>query len=496
SQEEQIILSWTATGDDEMEGSSSGYEIRYSVTEINDVNWSDAVLVDQDIEPALPGEMESISVNNVPMQIDYHFALKAYDSEGNYSSVSNNVEASIIGDITAPADIMDLSVSDVSPESIMLSWTAVGDNDMEGSAAAYIVKISQTEITEGNWEDIPEYIQSLIPQPAGSAETLNIEDLMPLTTYYCAIKAVDESNNVSNLSNIIYETTIDVPDFTPPAEVNDLVAEADFTSVVLNWTATGDDGYEGTAYQYIIKQSEDMITAANWDDAELLPDPPNPQLSGTLQSYLVEDLLPDTDYYFALKVLDAADNISGISNVAQTVLLQDTTAPATISDLSVHSGNSYSSSTIRIDWTASGDDGMSGTASYCEVRTSNSQITETNWDNSELAVVVTDPESGGSSETLNVNGLENGEVIYFAIKVFDDSGNSSSVSNSVWGKIVYTIYTGPCNGCGNCVPWCPEDAITDHGSWASIDYEDCNGCGTCDNHCPRGAIFRYVINSW
>jgi ferredoxin len=607
SQEEHILLTWSATGDDAMEGSSYGYQIRYAESEITDDVWESAVIIEQDIIPAAPGTLENLSVNEVPWQVDYYFAIKAYDSEGNYSTASNNVEARIVGDIIAPTGITDLTISDVTPQSILLGWSAVGDDGLEGSASAYVIKVSEFEITDENWESIPQYEQTLVPLPSGDLESLNVSGLEPLTTYYLAVKAVDDADNLSELSNIVNDTTIDVPDTIPPAAVSDLSAEADYTEITLTWTSTGDDGYEGSAYQYIIKMSEEIITDNNWDESVILENSPNPLPSGTEQHYTVTGLQPDTDYYFALKVMDAEENISDISNVTQSALLndttapsevvdlsatgndtsvtltwtapgddgddgtvayyeikihteeindanwndataladlptpqvagsnetfvieelayytnyyfalkafdevdngsglsnvayilleEDTTAPASISDLEVHTGNAYSPSTIRIEWTASGDDGMNGTASYCEVRISNTHINDSNWDSSELAVIVTDPGSAGSSETLDVTGLEQGEVVYFALKVFDDSGNSSAVSNSVWGKIVYTIYTGPCNGCGHCINACPEDAITDHGSWASIDYDACDGCGTCVNYCPRNAISRYVINSW
>lgn len=57
-------------------------------------------------------------------------------------------------------------------------------------------------------------------------------------------------------------------------------------------------------------------------------------------------------------------------------------------------------------------------------------------------------------------------------------------------KWIYTVDRGKCNGCGNCVYACTENAITISGGDAWIDPELCNGCGTCVYYCPRDAIYR------
>jgi len=46
-----------------------------------------------------------------------------------------------------------------------------------------------------------------------------------------------------------------------------------------------------------------------------------------------------------------------------------------------------------------------------------------------------------------------------------------------------------CAGCGQCVPYCPEGAISfDSEGKAEIDYDICKGCGVCAAVCPRKAI--------
>ena len=46
-----------------------------------------------------------------------------------------------------------------------------------------------------------------------------------------------------------------------------------------------------------------------------------------------------------------------------------------------------------------------------------------------------------------------------------------------------------CVGCGLCISYCPEEAITKDGEGkAEIDYRFCKGCGICANECPSKVI--------
>jgi formate hydrogenlyase subunit 6/NADH:ubiquinone oxidoreductase subunit I len=49
------------------------------------------------------------------------------------------------------------------------------------------------------------------------------------------------------------------------------------------------------------------------------------------------------------------------------------------------------------------------------------------------------------------------------------------------------IDKGLCTGCGHCVPFCPEEAISVLGI-AEIDSEKCRACSLCQDYCPNSAI--------
>jgi len=102
-----------------------------------------------------------------------------------------------------------------------------------------------------------------------------------------------------------------------PAAVTDLGASSvTATTVVLGWTAPGNDGNVGQAAFYDIRYSISTITDANWDFATPAIGVPAPLPAGTIQLFTVDGLSSSTTYYFALKTTDYAGNISDISNVA------------------------------------------------------------------------------------------------------------------------------------------------------------------------------------
>ena len=81
---------------------------------------------------------------------------------------------------------------------------------------------------------------------------------------------------------------------------------------------------------------------------------PAPTAGGTSQSLVIDNLTQNTTYYFAIKTSDEVPNTSGLSNVASGQTLADTTAPGAVTSLTV---TKTKSSTLRLAWIASGDDG-------------------------------------------------------------------------------------------------------------------------------------------
>ena len=120
--------------------------------------------------------------------------------------------------------------------------------------------------------------------------------------------------------------TMPPPDVESPSYVIDLdVTYTTIASATLTWTATGDDGDRGTAARYDVRFATEPITEGNWETASQADGEPSPRMAGETELFIVRDLSPDSDYYFAIKAADEELNWSGISNIdtARTELYRE-----------------------------------------------------------------------------------------------------------------------------------------------------------------------------
>jgi subtilisin family serine protease len=116
-------------------------------------------------------------------------------------------------DETPPGTITDLMTSDPSSNAIVLHWTATGDDGTVGRASRYDIRYSTMPIDAGNFGSATA-VTGPDPQPYGAAETFEVGGLAFSTTYYFAIKALDEFSNAGPISNIAMGTTLGTPDIT------------------------------------------------------------------------------------------------------------------------------------------------------------------------------------------------------------------------------------------------------------------------------------------
>ena len=86
----EIVLEWTAPGDDGYSGTATEYTIKYSNEFLDENNWASASIWLNSPIPSLAGSPENTVIQGLATSQQTYFAMKTRDEEGNLSIISNN----------------------------------------------------------------------------------------------------------------------------------------------------------------------------------------------------------------------------------------------------------------------------------------------------------------------------------------------------------------------------------------------------------------------
>uniref|UniRef100_G1KPH6 VWFA domain-containing protein n=1 Tax=Anolis carolinensis TaxID=28377 RepID=G1KPH6_ANOCA len=150
---------------------------------------------------------------------------------GNFDRISSAGSFMVTGvpggdtykDVFPPNKITDLEVIFNENDEFILTWTAPGDDYDFGQADRYEIKMSEhpLDLTEANFPIATSLNTSdLIPENAGTKQSFRYKpgklSKENGTSFYFAIRAIDGSNNVAEVSNIARATLfLDAPPTTP-----------------------------------------------------------------------------------------------------------------------------------------------------------------------------------------------------------------------------------------------------------------------------------------
>jgi len=217
-----VTVSWTTPGDDGTIGTASQFDLRYSTSPITTNNFSSATRWTQTPVPTAPDTHQTVVVTGLSPATTYYFAIKTADEVPNWSGISNVIQAttSLAPDVTRPAPLA-IVVSGATDTTATLSWTAVGDDSLTGTATTYDVRYSTSPINANNWSSASQVSNEPTPSLAGTLQSYTVTGLSREQTYYFAAKATDDAGNTSALSNVPSVTT---PDTMAPAAIHDLAA--------------------------------------------------------------------------------------------------------------------------------------------------------------------------------------------------------------------------------------------------------------------------------
>lgn len=247
-----------------------------------------------------------------------------------------SIAAMIVALSVSPLLVREAAAQTSADSSVVLNWTAPGDDGTTGRATTYDLRYRTTAVTGTDtltwWNGATVVTGEPIPGVSGASDSLRVRGLQPLTSYYFIIKTSDEVPNWSGYSNVALKSTSG--DVTAPAAIADLtITGATGTTLSLRWTAPGDDGSTGTASSYDIRYSTSAITNGNWASATPVTGEPAPAVAGTVQTFTIPGLAGSQTYYVAMRTADDRSNVAALSNVPSGNTA-DTIPPAAVRDLS------------------------------------------------------------------------------------------------------------------------------------------------------------------
>jgi lysophospholipase L1-like esterase len=181
---------------------------------------------------------------------------------------------------------------------------------------------------------------------------------------------------------------------------------------------------------------------------------------------------------------------------AITAAVDDATPPTAVSNLAAAD---IDSTRVTLTFTASGDDASFGQAQYYDIRYATEPLNTQNFGLATQAVGEPQPRSAGATETVQVTGLLTGKAYYFALKVTDDAGNRSSISNTLavttpgFPSVVLTLCQG-LNGYTGTEENSMVDVTSDE-NWGGDNIFSVGGVEGSSGHEVRRALVRFDLSA-
>ena len=304
------------------------------------------------------------------------------------------------------------ALAQVTETSIALTWTAPGDDSLTGVATRYDLRRSLTPIaTLADFLAATSVSGVPAPSPAGGTDAAVATGLTPGTTYWFALRTVDEAGNWSGISNIVSGSTAVSTDVLRPAPMSLVLAGTTNTSVTVSWTDVGDDSLTGNATSVEIRWATVAITEANWGSASAVTGEPTPGAPGTPHQLTIGGLDRTRDLWFAARARDDVNRESGITGSLAVPRLLDTAPPSAPGGLSA---TVEPVRDVRLRWAANSEPDLAGYHVYRSLTSTGTLVRLT-------ASIV------AANEFLD-NATPDSVSVWYAVSAVDATGNESTRS--------------------------------------------------------------------
>lgn len=314
--EQSLKLTWTTPVADDLDE----FDIRISEAAITEANFAAATKVtagtigDVAILPVpSSGASQTLTVTGLDATKTYFVAMTTKDVNGLVSDVSNSPSGQpLVLDNITPGGINDLSVTDVTANSITLSWTAPGDDDATGTVSSYDVKISENPITATNFDAAADAEVTFSPATlvaggatqAATVTKIGSADLDPETLYYVAVRGVDEKDQKGGIDTASAET--EMLDDTPPtgtlvitSSTHQAGVATETDDATFSWTGLTDAESQITYYVIFDDDEDTTVTAANADVSK-----------GTATTHTETNIAPGTWYLHVVGISQGGSSLT------------------------------------------------------------------------------------------------------------------------------------------------------------------------------------------
>ncbi len=364
-------LDWTLPG-----GALTGLDVQYATSS----NFSGATTLS-----IADGTATTTNIGGLSQNTTYYVRVVAKNSAGN-SDPSTSI--SVITLPNPPAAPTALSASNVSQQSLTLSWSAPG-----GPVSGYVLDVA----TDAAFASV---IQTF--NPGGGATSQAISGLTANTTYFFRIKAQNNGGDSPYSASLQVTTLPNLPGAPTAFGANPVSA----SQINLSWTNGG--GQTALELQYSTDQNFSSGVQSLAIDANAT-------------SASATGLAEATTYYFRLR----GQNVAGYSGYAQTqgtTLLNPPVAPSNLT------ANATSPNSVQVQWT---DNAGNEAGFYVEQFTGGGGFTQI-------------AQLGPNATSLNVTGLNENTPYAFRVRAFNATG-PSDFSNTANVTTPYSLPAGPSN---------------------------------------------------